>query len=799
MGAGSDNMGTGAAAAAAPVIPAELRRRGQWVNWRYETRDGKPTKVPHTPLGTPASSTDSATWFDFETCSTARGFDGAGYVFSADDPYVGLDFDSCLEDGKLHPEVAALVAMLDSYTEISPSQTGVKVITRATKNVERCRTGKTEWGGVFEVYDRERYFTITGDVLTGAPATIEDRQSQLETVLTRVFGEPKPAAPRRPPAGGGFSGDDRELIEKACRARNGAKFERLWNGDVSGHNDDDSAADMALCGLLAFWTGCDPAWIDSLFRQSGLMREKWNRDDYRERTITKAINECDDVYKGAEVIGLAEYVERVNAARAEGDALELGRLLDDTEAFFRRHVLVGNLEACTMTLWAAHTYVYDTARATPYLHFWSPDPGSGKTTALEVLEVVTRCGMTADDLTGAALFRLIDKRRPTLLFDEVDGVFAKKASDSAEDLRKVLNSGYRKGKKVFRIGGHSHEIQEFDVYCPKALAGLRELPGTLAHRSIPIAMKPPRAGDTYEDFDPDEILAESLKIRARFEVWAEEAWEAMKETARKPEKLPELDARRNQIWHILFRIADLAGGDWPQRSRLAAIELSAGDRRSDEASIGIRLLSDIRDVFEGERMTCQELADALNLLEGSGWGGWSDGAGIKTRELGWKLKPYMIVARVIRTEGGRTPRGYLREQFEDAWSRYLPDSGQRTATTATTGSQTQEQAEKEPQQDDDVAVVEMAASPHGQRDVSVVAVVEPVYEPEREEALLAEVRELIDEGVIEPPASTWECPCGTETPRPGAATPTKTINSIREPVCAFCARKYRPEYRSVKA
>jgi putative DNA primase/helicase len=316
------NYSNGGVATAAPSIPAELRERAQWVCWRFEMRDGKATKVPFTPLGRMASSTDPASWFDFETCSTASGFDGAGYVFSAEDQFVGLDFDNCFTDGILHPEVAALVLALDSYTEVSPSGNGIKSIIRATKgDVTRCRTSKTAWSGEFECYDQDRYFTITGAHLNGTPTTIEARQPELELVLARVFGEPKPAVPIRAPASGqGFSGDDRELVELASRARNGAKFERLWNGDTSGHADDDSAADMALCGLLAFWTGCDPTRIDRLFRMSGLMRDKWDRDDYRERTITKAIEECTDVYyeRGGDV-DLSEYIASV-AASVDGAA-----------------------------------------------------------------------------------------------------------------------------------------------------------------------------------------------------------------------------------------------------------------------------------------------------------------------------------------------------------------------------------------------------------------------------------------------------------------------------------------------
>jgi primase-polymerase (primpol)-like protein len=145
-------------------IPAEIRERDQWVNWRRERRrDGKGTKVPYRADGMGrASSTDPATWSTFEAAVAgveALPADGIGYVFSADDPFTGIDLDDCLDGDRLHPEAAAIVLLLDSYTEISPSGTGVKVIVRASKNGNtRSRTSNTPWGGKLEVYDQDRFF-----------------------------------------------------------------------------------------------------------------------------------------------------------------------------------------------------------------------------------------------------------------------------------------------------------------------------------------------------------------------------------------------------------------------------------------------------------------------------------------------------------------------------------------------------------------------------------------------------------------------------------------------------------------
>jgi putative DNA primase/helicase len=279
------------------LVPAELCARPQWVAWRHELRDGEPTKVPYRPDGHGrASTTDAATWGTLEDAllfvSTGE-YDGVGYVFSADDGFVGVDLDDCLDGERLHPDAGAIVSCLDSYTERSPSGKGVKVIFRASLNgFPRHRTRKTGWGGDFEIYDQNRYFTITAKHLRGTPTTVEPRQAELAQVLELVFGPLTAPKDTPAPTGAGLDGDDAELLERARAADNGPKFDRLWGGDSSDYGSA-SEADLALCGLLAFWAGQNPARIDHLFRQSGLMRDKWDsrrgETTYGAQTIEKAL------------------------------------------------------------------------------------------------------------------------------------------------------------------------------------------------------------------------------------------------------------------------------------------------------------------------------------------------------------------------------------------------------------------------------------------------------------------------------------------------------------------------------
>jgi primase-polymerase (primpol)-like protein len=158
----------------------------QWLCWRIEERDGEPTKVPYGPrTGQRADSTAPETWGSYDEAVTAyeeHSYDGIGFVFTPDDDLCGVDLDKCVdpETGEIEEWAQEVIEELDSYTEISPSGTGVHVLVRATLPEGRNRKGR------FETYDRDRYFTVTGKHLAGTPETIEGRQEELRAVVGRV-------------------------------------------------------------------------------------------------------------------------------------------------------------------------------------------------------------------------------------------------------------------------------------------------------------------------------------------------------------------------------------------------------------------------------------------------------------------------------------------------------------------------------------------------------------------------------------------------------------------------------------
>jgi len=297
------------------TIPETLRERDQWVCWREEERDGKPTKIPVTPgAGGFASSTESETWASFETAleyTETEHADGVGFVFTDDDPIVGVDLDDCCdpETGDVDDAALDIIERLDSYTEVSPSGTGYHVLIRGELPEGRNRRGSVE------LYDTARFFTVTGDHVDRTPTRVARRQDALTTIHreyvqdterdTASESEQRESADDESPTTGAADVDvdldDEALLEKARNASNGEKFERLWNGNTVGY-DSQSEADMALCCLLAFWAGGDRTQMEQLFRQSGLMREKWDEvhyadgSTYSEKTIERAIATTSEFY-----------------------------------------------------------------------------------------------------------------------------------------------------------------------------------------------------------------------------------------------------------------------------------------------------------------------------------------------------------------------------------------------------------------------------------------------------------------------------------------------------------------------
>lgn len=273
-------------------IPTELKVLRQWVVWKYELKGARWTKVPYQINGCAASSTNSATWASFETCWRALSrFDGLGIVCA--NGLAGVDLDHKIDDrGRWGSTARRIVDELNTYTEITPSGHGLRCLCFGVLPPGGRKNTRQQ----IEMYDAGRFFTVTGQHVAGTPITIERRDAQLAQIHTRVFGEKPSVSSPLTASMAPVDLDDQQIIAKATSARNAAKFVCLWRGDTSAFNGDASAADLALCNMLAYWTRRNAVRMDRLFRQSGLMRPKWDEVHYADgqtygaMTIAKAIS-----------------------------------------------------------------------------------------------------------------------------------------------------------------------------------------------------------------------------------------------------------------------------------------------------------------------------------------------------------------------------------------------------------------------------------------------------------------------------------------------------------------------------
>jgi len=288
-------------------IPPALRGLPQWVGWRYVERGDKLTKCPINPVnGARADSTDPSTWGTFDQAVAAYQSDslaGVGFVFTMESGFCGVDLDDSIDPatGELKPWACRIVDNLNSYTEVSPSGTGVKIFLRASKPGTRCR--KAYEDGKIEMYDAGRFFTVTTRRLEGASGDVEDRQTDLDALYASVFGEFKPIQPARaiPSTPSALALGDDEIIKKASSSRkNGQKFSALWAGRWNDYFDSWSEADSSVVFTLAFYTK-DATQIDRMFRTSGLMRPKWDEthgaQTYGQMTLDKALAEVTGHYQ----------------------------------------------------------------------------------------------------------------------------------------------------------------------------------------------------------------------------------------------------------------------------------------------------------------------------------------------------------------------------------------------------------------------------------------------------------------------------------------------------------------------
>jgi hypothetical protein len=350
---------------------------------------------------------------------------------------------------------------------------------------------------------------------------------------------------------------------------------------------------------------------------------------------------------------------------------DLRATLDAVRAFSCRYVHFTNAhQAVAVALWVAHTHAVEAAECSPFLAITAAEMRSGKSRTLDVLNCLAARPWRAIVPSDAVLFRKIDFDRPTLLLDEADAIFGRKAGEY-EGLRAILNAGNRRGTSVPRVvpQGKTMTLVEFSVFCPKAIAGIGALPATVADRAIPIRMQRRARGEPVEKFRQREAEALARPIREALAYHTAATRDALRDAD--PDVPDELDDRAQDSWEPLLALADAAGGAWPIAARRAALELHA-TRDADDESLGVRLLGDVRHAFaerDADRLTTADLLSELLRIEESPWADMR-GRPLGPHGLARLLRPYGIAPRVLRI-GTATPRGYAVDSFVDAFQRYL--------------------------------------------------------------------------------------------------------------------------------
>jgi putative DNA primase/helicase len=344
----------------------------------------------------------------------------------------------------------------------------------------------------------------------------------------------------------------------------------------------------------------------------------------------------------------------------DGDALILSLVRR-----LRSHVVMSCEAALTVALWITLTWVHaDAAVNSPILMITSPEAACGKTTLLGIIGFLAKQALSSVSISPAVLYRAIERWSPCLIIDEADTAF-----DENEELRAVVNSGWTRGQGVLRCDGEEHEPRLFATFCPKAIGVKgKKLPDTTSSRSIIIELKRKIADETVKDFrhvdDP-----ELVELRQKLLRWSmDNRAELLKANPQLPNGFINRVAAN---WLLPLAIADVAGGEWPDKAREAAALISQEERNS---SIGTQLLADIQAAFgdNDDRLFSSTLVDKLTADPEAPWATYNRGKELTQKQLANRLKDYRIVSETVWI-AGKSAKGYKRSAFEDAWLRYLSD------------------------------------------------------------------------------------------------------------------------------
>jgi hypothetical protein len=342
-------------------------------------------------------------------------------------------------------------------------------------------------------------------------------------------------------------------------------------------------------------------------------------------------------------------------------------LLNDLSSAIQDYVALDISQANAIALWVIFTHCIDAFTISPILNICSPQKRCGKSTLLSLLNCIVKNPLISSNITSAAIFRIIDKYKITLLLDESDTFVLQEKND----LRGILNSGHhRSAAYVVRLDGKNLDPKQFSTWAAKCIAGIGKLPGTIMDRSIIIKLKRKK---------PNHIIKKSrCNDQSEFHDLNRKCIRFCEDYINNFENVtdfifPEiLNDRARDNWEPLFAIAEVAGGEWPKLAKQAALDLTDLDYESE--TLAVQLLRDIKIIFnsyENDRILSMKLLDSLNQFQESPWATLNSGFPITPRQLASLLKEFEIKRSDIRISSSTNGKGYYQKSFDDAFSRYL--------------------------------------------------------------------------------------------------------------------------------
>lgn len=346
-----------------------------------------------------------------------------------------------------------------------------------------------------------------------------------------------------------------------------------------------------------------------------------------------------------------------------GEPQRTGDLLGELAAVFEKYAVLPPGAAIVLASWVLHTWVLDAASFTARIAVRSPTRRCGKSLLLEILGTVCAHPIMTANISSAALFRAVEAWRPTLLVDEADSFLHEN-----EELRGVLNAGFKYDGVVLRCDGDENEPRAFKCFAPVVIAAIGPLPATLADRSLTIGMSRKGKGEKVQRFDR-RAREDLASLRPRLARWAQDSEEALRGgTPSVPEVLND---RQRDVAEPLIAIADLAGGQWPATVREAVVTLCGAV--GDEGDKRERLLGAVWGLFgeDVEFITTKEIVSRLLEEDESEWHEASKGKPLSPVWLARWLGAFGLKTKRPRLSAERG-RGYLRDDLRPAVAKYLP-------------------------------------------------------------------------------------------------------------------------------